>query len=366
MLLALRADGGRARKCVAFMSSFEATALGPLRLLLRLLRLRAAVPRPLPRLPPVRGLRPRAGRPARLPRRRARRRARRRRLPPRRLGAVPLRPGRRRHARSPAAPSIVFVEEGPRTPSAEYDRLRTYLARSVAVVRRERNVRRFLIANTAWEATFAGMRTFVVLYIIDGLEQPLYVSSVVLAVVAGGYVTAAALSGLFGDRFGLGNVILGASWVYGLGLLSAGFAQQWHWWYYALDRARWPRPGGIVMTLAWGLLYKIMPPATAARSPAWRPRPRGSASSSGRSPPGPRSTSSGPYLERHRGLRGSLAGGGRARPGGDPAGRLLADVERESLEAGERPRVTGRSPRPRPRRRRRRSTRPAPSRTSAE
>lgn len=140
----------------------------------------------------------------------------------------------------------------------EYDRLRTYLAAPWRVVRRERNVRRFLIANTAWEATFAGMRTFVVLYIIEGLDQPLYVSSVVLAVVAAGYITAAALSGLFADRFGLGNVILGASWVYGLGLLSAGFAQSWQWWFYA-----WIAPvavaGGVVMTLAWGLLYKIMP-----------------------------------------------------------------------------------------------------------
>ena len=113
-----------------------------------------------------------------------------------------------------------------RSPSASYEHLRTYLAAPWRiVVRRQRNVRRFLIANTAWEATFAGMRTFVVLYIIDGLDQPLYVSSVVLAVVAVGYVAAAALSGRLGDHFGLGEVILAASVVYGLGLLTAGFAQ---------------------------------------------------------------------------------------------------------------------------------------------
>ena len=153
---------------------------------------------------------------------------------------------------------IVLVREPPNAERA-YDRLRTYLAAPWRVVRRDKNVRRFLIANTAWEATFAGMRTFVVLYIIVGLDQPLHVSSVVLAVVAGGYVTAAALSGLYADRFRLGHVILGASWVYGLGLLSAGFAQTWHWWFYA-----WIAPvavaGGTVMTLAWGLLFKIMPP----------------------------------------------------------------------------------------------------------
>ena len=152
---------------------------------------------------------------------------------------------------------VILVEEGP-AGEREYERLRTFLAAPWRVVRRERNVRRFLIANTAWEATFAGMRTFVVLYIIDGLDQPLYVSSVVLAVVAAGYVAAAALSGLFADHFGLGNVILGASWVYGLGLLTAGFAQSWHWWYYALI-APVAVAGGTVMTLAWGLLFKLMP-----------------------------------------------------------------------------------------------------------
>jgi MFS family permease len=151
---------------------------------------------------------------------------------------------------------VLVREEGLGPP--EYERLRTFLAAPLRVVRREKNVRRFLVANTAWEATFAGMRTFVVLYIIDGLDQPLYVSSTVLAVVAGGYVVAAALATRFGDHWGLGNVILGASVVYGLGLLSAGFATAWHWWYYGLI---FPvaMAGGTVMTLAWGLLFKVIP-----------------------------------------------------------------------------------------------------------
>jgi MFS family permease len=157
-----------------------------------------------------------------------------------------------------ACGAVVLLVEERLIAERQYERLRSFLAAPWRVVRRERNVRRFLIANTAWEATFAGMRTFVVLYVIEGLDQPLYVSSVVLAVVAVGYVTAAALSGLFADRFGLGNVILGASWVYGLGLLTAGFAQSWHWWYYALI-APVAVAGGTVMTLAWGLLFTLMP-----------------------------------------------------------------------------------------------------------
>ena len=152
---------------------------------------------------------------------------------------------------------IVLVHEG-HAASPQYERFRSILAAPWRVVRREKNVRRFLIANTAWEATFAGLRTFVVLYIIQGLGQPLYVSSTVLGVVAAGYVVAALAAGKFGDSFGVGNVILGASVVYGSGLLVAGFARTWHWWYYALI-APVAVAGGVVMTLAWALLFKVMP-----------------------------------------------------------------------------------------------------------
>jgi MFS family permease len=152
---------------------------------------------------------------------------------------------------------VLLIHEHDVEPT-RFERFRSILAAPWHVVRREKHVRRFLIANTAWEATFAGIRTFVVLYIIDGLGQPLYVSSTVLGVVAAGYVVAAIAAGKFGDEFGVGNVILGASVVYGFGLLVAGFAQTWHWWYYALI-APVAVAGGVVMTLAWALLFKVMP-----------------------------------------------------------------------------------------------------------
>jgi MFS family permease len=154
---------------------------------------------------------------------------------------------------------VLLVREPPMGPRP-YERLRTYLAAPWRVVRRDKTVRRFLVANTAWEATFAGMRTFVVLYILKGLGESLYVSSTVLAAVAFGYVLAAALASRFGDHWGLGNVILGASVVYGLGLLTAGFATTWHWWYYGLI-VPVAMAGGTVITLAWGLLFKVIPPS---------------------------------------------------------------------------------------------------------
>ena len=153
---------------------------------------------------------------------------------------------------------IVFIRERPGG-ARRYEHIRSFLAAPWRIVRSERDVRRFLIANTAWEAAFAGMRTFVVLYVIQGLGQPLYVSSAVLAVVAVGYVVAAAFSGPVGDKFGLARVILAASLVYGLGLTLSVLAQSWHWWYYPVV---FPIAvaGGTVMTLAWGLLFKLMPP----------------------------------------------------------------------------------------------------------
>ena len=153
---------------------------------------------------------------------------------------------------------ILFVEEPPRVPT-RVPPLRTLVATPLRIARADRNVRRFLIANSAWEATFAGMRTFVVLYVIVGLGQPLYVSSVVLACVAGGYLVAAAFATRFGDMFGLGAVILGASVVYGLGLVGGGFATEWRWWYCGVIFLV-AIAAGTVMTLAWGLLFKVMPP----------------------------------------------------------------------------------------------------------
>jgi MFS family permease len=158
-----------------------------------------------------------------------------------------------------ACGGVILLVDEPRSRGRAYARLRTYLGAPWRVVRRDRNVRRFLLANAAWEAAFAGMRTFVVLYVIAGLGQPLYVSSAILAVTGASYMAAAAVSARFGDRFGFGNVILAASVVYGLGLLVGGFATTWHWWYFSFI-APIAFAGATVMTLAWALLFRFMGP----------------------------------------------------------------------------------------------------------
>jgi maltose/moltooligosaccharide transporter len=139
-----------------------------------------------------------------------------------------------------------------------FEGVRVYVRHSWRVLRRNPDIGRFLLANAAWEGTFAGARTFVVLYITVGLGESLGTSTLVLAAVAGGYVVAALVSGSVGDRFGLARVITWCSVVYGLGLLFAGFATEWHTWYLGLIFTV-AIFGGAVMTLAWGLLFKLMP-----------------------------------------------------------------------------------------------------------
>ncbi len=153
---------------------------------------------------------------------------------------------------------ILLVREDTHGTRRAFEGVRSYLARSWHILRDEPLVRRFLIANAAWEATFAAARTFVVLYITRGLGEPLSTNSFVLAAVAGGYVVAAIGSGRLGDRFGLAKVIWIASFIYGFGLLGGGLAIEWHDWYYPIIFTV-AIAGGTVMTLAWGLLFKLMP-----------------------------------------------------------------------------------------------------------
>jgi len=139
-----------------------------------------------------------------------------------------------------------------------FEGVAAYFKRSWSILVEETEVRRFLIANAAWEGTFAAARTFVVLYIIEGLHQSKVLSSAVLGAVATGYVIAALVAGRLGDKFGIARVIFFASFVYGGGFLVAGLATSWHDWYFALI-VPVSIAGGTVMTLAWGLLFKLMP-----------------------------------------------------------------------------------------------------------
>jgi MFS family permease len=135
-----------------------------------------------------------------------------------------------------------------------------YFRASWRILREEPEVRRFMLANAAWEGTFAAARTFVVLYVIKGLGETQSIANALLGAVATGYIIAALIAGRLGDRFGLARVIFFASFLYGGGFIVAGTTHTWHNWYFALI-VPVAIAGGTVMTLAWGLLFKLMPVA---------------------------------------------------------------------------------------------------------
>ncbi len=154
---------------------------------------------------------------------------------------------------------LVLVDEEGGQQRRVFEGVGRYLRHSWQILHREPEIRRFLAANAAWEGTFAAARTFVVLYVIQGLGESKAISSAILGGVGVGYVIAAVVAGRLCDRFGLARVIFFASFVYGGGFVVAGLAQKWHVWYFGLI-VPVAFAGGIVMTLAWGLLFKLTPP----------------------------------------------------------------------------------------------------------
>ena len=153
-------------------------------------------------------------------------------------------------------PIVLVREDGGH--GAVFAGVGSYARTSWEAFRADARVRRFLFANAAWEGTFAAARTFVVLYVVEGLDQPLTVSSLVLAAVAGGYVVAALVAGRLSGRFGTARVIVAASLLYGGGYVLGGLATEWRAWY-LLPVFVVAIGGGLVMTLAWALLFELMP-----------------------------------------------------------------------------------------------------------
>src|SRR5438552_17149067 len=105
-----------------------------------------------------------------------------------------------------AAPILFIREDGGH--GRVFQGVGAYFKQSWNLLREEAEVRRFLLANAAWEGTFAAARTFVVLYVLDGLHQSKPISSALLGAVATGYVIAALIAGRLGDRFGIARVIV--------------------------------------------------------------------------------------------------------------------------------------------------------------
>lgn len=91
----------------------------------------------------------------------------------------------------------------------------------VALLRDDRDLRTWTVANALWEAALAALRTFVVLYLVRGLGFSLSGASGVLALVGLVALVAAPTSGRLADRFGARRVIGVGVWIFALGALTA-------------------------------------------------------------------------------------------------------------------------------------------------
>ncbi len=129
---------------------------------------------------------------------------------------------------------------------------------SVRRLLRSRQLRTFAAANTCWEFSFAGLKSFIVLYVVHGLGRSPAVASAVIAVVAVAYIAGAPLAGRLADRRGIAPVMSVAALVYGGGLLVGTFPHTLAPMLIGLPVVA--LAGAIVMTLPQALAFTLAPP----------------------------------------------------------------------------------------------------------
>lgn len=121
----------------------------------------------------------------------------------------------------------------------------------------EPRLRSFLVANALWELSLAALKTFVVLYITEGLGNSLSTASLIIGAGAVFVLISAGLSGKLADRFGKPRVMFIALIIYAPGLLLPFLSHA-----PVLLAAILPvvaMGGGVVMTLPYAVLIPMMP-----------------------------------------------------------------------------------------------------------
>jgi len=96
---------------------------------------------------------------------------------------------------------------------------------SLEIVRRRGDVRRLLAANALWELAQAALKSFAVLFVVEGLGRSASFASLIFAVVAATAIGAALVGGTLADRRGFRALVLPAVVLYGLGAVALGLTQ---------------------------------------------------------------------------------------------------------------------------------------------
>ena len=141
-----------------------------------------------------------------------------------------------------------------------HDSTLPYEPASLRMILRDSSLRLFAVVNALWEFSFAGLKSFIVLYVVLGLGHSPAAASAVISVVAVAYIAGAPLAGWLADRYGIVRVMRLTSLVYGAGLLIG-----------ALPRTLLPLliglpvvalAGSIVLTLPQALAFTLAPPGS--------------------------------------------------------------------------------------------------------
>jgi MFS family permease len=126
-----------------------------------------------------------------------------------------------------------------------------------ALLRRNTGLRAFGVVNALWEFSFAGLKSFIVLYIVRGVGRSPAVASAVIAVVAIAYVVGAPLAGWLADRYSILRVLRVMSLVYGAGLVLGAFLHTLTPLLIGLPFVA--LAGAIVLTLPQALAFTLAP-----------------------------------------------------------------------------------------------------------
>jgi MFS family permease len=118
-------------------------------------------------------------------------------------------------------------------------------------------LRVFAVVNALWEFSFAGLKSFIVLYIVRGLGRSPAVASGVIAVVAVAYIAGAPLAGRLADRYGILSVLRISSLFYGAGLLIGAIPDSLPPLLIGLPFVA--LAGAIVLTLPQALAFTLAP-----------------------------------------------------------------------------------------------------------
>ena len=125
------------------------------------------------------------------------------------------------------------------------------------LLREKRPLRAFLVANALWELSLGALKTFVVLYVSQGLGFSRAVAGLIIGGVAVFVLLASLVFGKLADRYGHVRVMACALPVFGLGLLAPLLSSS-----HVLIAASMPfvaAGGGALMSLPFAILMPLMP-----------------------------------------------------------------------------------------------------------